>query len=88
MDSKLKMGMDQRAAEWALKRHLEGKTKLSPYQLRNIKKVISTSSEGRDTKTTKTKTKTSSLQVSYKDLDELKKITKRANDILQKYSKW
>ena len=88
MDSKQKMGTDQRAAEWALKRHLEGKTKLSPYQLRNIKKVISTASEGRDTKTTKTKTKTSSLQVSYKDLDELKKITKRANDILQKYSKW
>ena len=87
MDSKQKMGADQRAAEWALKRHLEGKTKLSPYQLRNIKKVISTASEGRDTKTTKTKTKTSSLQVSYKDLDELKKITKRANDILQKYSK-
>jgi len=87
MDRKQKMGTDQRAAEWALKRHLEGKTKLSPYQLRNIKKVISTSSEGRDTKTTKTKTKTSSLQVSYKDLDELKKITKRANDILQKYSK-
>jgi len=85
MDRKQKMGTDQRAAEWALKRHLEGKTKLSPYQLRNIKKVISTSSEG--TKTTKTKTKTSSLQVSYKDLDELKKITKRANDILQKYSK-
>ena len=87
MDRKQKMGTDQRAAEWALKRHLEGKTKLSPYQLRNIKKAISTASEGRDTKTTKTKTKTSSLQVSYKDLDELKKITKRANDILQKYSK-
>ena len=87
MDRKQKMGTDQRAAEWVLKRHLEGKTKLSPYQLRNIKKVISTSYEGRDTKTTKTKTKTSSLQVSYKDLDELKKITKRANDILQKYSK-
>ena len=30
-----------RAAEWALKRHYDGKRKLSPYQRREIEKAIS-----------------------------------------------
>ena len=69
-----------RAAEWALKRHNQGKSKLSPYQLRNIRKSLSlvkneTATDG------KIKPKISS-----EDLAEFKKLTTRANMILNKYT--
>ena len=69
-----------RAAEWALKRHYEGKSKLSPYQLRNIRKSISY-----EKKTTATGGKIKP-KISSEDLAELKTLTKRANMILNKYS--
>ena len=68
-----------RAVEWALKRHYEGKSKLSPYQLRKIEKsIISTKKQPTSVSTKPTKITTS-------DMNELKRITKRANYILNKY---
>ena len=73
------MSTHPRAAEWALKRHLDGKSKLSPYQLRNIMKAINSASS-----TTKQKDN-KNISMMSKDLDKLKKITNQANEILQKY---
>ena len=78
MDKEGKM----RATQWALQQHQEGKSKLSPYQVRNLKKVTA-STRGKMTKTTdKTKKYT---KVSAQDMHELKKLNKRARDIMNKY---
>ena len=75
MDKKGKM----RAAEWALKRHYDGKSKLSPYQLRKLEKsIMSTQKQPKNVSTKATK-------MTAEDMDELKRITKRANYILNKY---
>ena len=68
MNSNDKMGTDARAAEWALKRHFEGKSNVSPHQLRNISKATNLASKSK-----KAKKKRSITQVTSEDLEELKK---------------
>ena len=77
---KSKLGTDPRAAEWALKRHFDGKSKLSPYQVRNLLKATKTASSNSKDKKPKSKTK-----VSAEDLAELRVLSKRTSDILKKY---
>ena len=79
MDKAAKMGTNVRAAEWALKRDSKGKSNISPYQVRNLKKAISLGSKS------KKKSKRSKTKISAEDLAELKQVTKRAQDILNKY---
>ena len=70
-----------RTVEWALKRHFEGKSELSPYQVCNIMKTVTSASRSKTSTTKKKKNR----KVSAEDLAEFKKITKQANDILLKY---
>ena len=48
MDKKSRgRGADAHAAKCALTRHLEGKSTLSPHQVRNLRKIISASKQSR-----------------------------------------
>ena len=48
MDKKSRgRGADDHAAKWALARHLEGKSILSPHQVRNPRKIISASKQSK-----------------------------------------
>ena len=68
-----------RAAEWALKRHYDCKSKFSPYQLRKLEKsIMSTKKQPKSVSTKPTRITTN-------DMEELKRITKRANYILNNY---
>ena len=69
-----------RAAEWELKCHIDGKSKLSPYQVHNLLKATKIASSNSKDKKPKPKTK-----VLAEDLAELRVLSKRTSDILKKY---
>jgi hypothetical protein len=87
------MGTNENAVKWALTRNQEGKSTLSPYQVRKMRKTISPSKSTRKPHKVKDGSSSSSKQqVSTEDLSKLKEIAdktsaliEQATDILKNY---
>ena len=95
-----KWGISPKVEEWALKRYEAGKSNLTPYQIKTIKRfvvsgkrcdgIISDETNKRSGGTTSNKTSTKSISkidttISKKDMTRRKDITDEANIILKKY---
>ena len=89
MDKKSRgKGADAHAAKWALTRHLESKSTLSPHQVCKLRKTISASKPSknpRKVKEGKVKEGNSSgkQQVSAEDLSKLKEITEITSELIK-----
>ena len=86
------MGTNKNAVKWALTRNQEGKSTLSPYQVRKMRKTISPSKSTRKPHKVKSGSSSGKQQVSTEDLSKLKEIAdktsaliEQATDILKNY---
>ena len=87
MDKKSRgKGADAHAAKWALTRHLEGKSTLSPHQVRNLRKIISASKPSKKPHKVEEGNSSVKQQVSAEDLSKLKEITEMTSELIKKAS--
>ena len=70
----------------ALTRHLEGKSTLSPHQVRNLRKIISASKQSRKSHKVEEGNSSGKHQVSAEDLSKLKEITEMTSELIKKAS--
>ena len=76
------MGTNKNAAKWALTRNQEGKSTLSPYQVRKMRKTISPSKSTRRPHKVKDGS-SSNQQVSTEDLSKLKEIADKTSELIE-----
>ena len=87
MDKKSRgKGADAHAAKWDLTRHLEGKSTLSPHQVRKLRKTISASKPSKNPRKVKEGNSSGKQQVSAEDLSKLKEITEMTSELIKKSS--
>ena len=80
------MGTNENAVKWALTRNQEGKSTLSPYQVRKMRKTISPSKSTRRPHKVKDGSSSSKQKVSTEDFSKLKEIVNKTSELIEQAS--